>query len=404
MRGLPGALVGAAAVLLALAPDPAGAATVARNGSELRVVAAAGEQNEIYVEIGDRSALSAPSDVLVVRDPFLAVQAGDGCTAHVTSFQPVAAACPLDGLTQVVIETGDGNDRVNPLSSPIPVSADGGPGDDLLGGSPVAGDRLAGGPGADQLSGASGDTLVGDDGDDELSGFGDDVTLSGGAGDDRLRAANGSGSALTGGPGDDDLEGGSGADELSGGPGDDDLLGGNGDDMLQGDAGADDLDGGRGRDAVDGGAGEDDLDGERGDDEIVSDDGVADHSIACGQGADDLRADRFDAVNVDCDRVIGPTLPVADQGLVAFALACPNGCAGRLTVLTPAGATIGRGTFGGSLLAARVRGTRPSVRLNARGRSLLARRARLRVQVAMRIVDGTGRRFRVSGRYTLARR
>jgi Ca2+-binding RTX toxin-like protein len=292
---------------------------------------------------------------------------------------------------------------VNLNNAPIPGTVDGGPGDDLVGGSATFPDQLSGGDGDDQLSGRDGDTLHGDAGNDQLVGYGNGIALHGDAGDDRLSVTGSA--ALSGGAGDDDLTGGSGADTLAGDEGDDNLVGGNGDDVLRGGAGDDDLNGGRGNDTLDGQQGADDLDGERGSDEITSADGAADHSIACGQSNDVLHADRFDAVNVDCERVDGPTMPVAPGGVVTFALACPNGCAGTLTLATITGRPIGGGSFGRAPLAARrPRAGRPSAVLSAAGRSLLNRRGRLTVRAAMRIVDGSGRRFRVDGRYILTAR
>jgi Ca2+-binding RTX toxin-like protein len=379
---------------------PARAISIVRVGSVIQVTAQSGEHNDLYVEDGTNGFLRVEPDVIVVRDAFNDIQVGDGCSAYVSSFQPTAAVCPLDGLTEVAIATGDGNDSVNLNNSPVASRVDGGPGDDLLGGSATLPDELSGGDGDDQLTGRDDDTLHGDAGNDQLFGYGQRVTMIGDDGDDRL-SVTGSG-ALSGGSGDDDLAGGSGDDTLDGDAGDDNVVGGNGNDTLRGGRGDDDLNGGRGDDVLDGEQGADDLDGERGSDIITSDDGAADHSIACGQSGDVLHADRFDAVNVDCERVDGPTMPVAARGMVTFTLACPNGCAGTLALATAGGRRIGGGSFGNAAVAAaRAQAGRPRVVLSAAGRALLHRRGRLAVRASMRIVDGSGRRFHIDGRYTL---
>ena len=93
--------------------------------------------------------------------------------------------------------------------------------------------------------------LAGDDGDDQLVASRSDlpVTLDGGAGNDRL----------VGGTGDDLLLGGEGADRLHGGRGDDNLFGGAGDDQLFGGRGDDNLFGGAGEDQLKGGRGNDEI-------------------------------------------------------------------------------------------------------------------------------------------------
>ena len=93
--------------------------------------------------------------------------------------------------------------------------------------------------------------LAGDDGDDHLVAGRSElpVTLEGGTGDDRL----------VGGTGDDLLRGGEGADRLHGGRGDDDLFGNAGNDRLFGGRGDDNLFGGVGEDELRGGRGNDEL-------------------------------------------------------------------------------------------------------------------------------------------------
>lgn len=104
-------------------------------------------------------------------------------------------------------------------------------------------------------------TVSGHDGHDTLT-IGDnvegaiDVTLDGGAGDDRLIAGSGHTSTdtiLNGGAGDDFLQGGSGDDHLNGGAGEDTFVGGIGDDAIDGGDGFDTIliNGTSGRDYID---------------------------------------------------------------------------------------------------------------------------------------------------------
>jgi VCBS repeat-containing protein len=92
-----------------------------------------------------------------------------------------------------------------------------------------------------------------------LSGLSIPVSADGGAGNDVLLAWSGSPSGVTflGGEGSDLLVGGAGDDRLEGGAGNDLLLGLDGDDALLGGDGHDILAGGRGHDTLDGGPGRD---------------------------------------------------------------------------------------------------------------------------------------------------
>lgn len=77
------------------------------------------------------------------------------------------------------------------------------------------------------------------------------------------------------------------------------ITGGAGDDRLTGGSGADLLIGGGGNDDLDGAAGADSLDAGGGDDEVASVDGEVD-SVACGDDVDSSRSDRLDSVQ-DCE-------------------------------------------------------------------------------------------------------
>ena len=96
-------------------------------------------------------------------------------------------------VDEVVINAGDGNDRVRADRLARPAIVDGGAGDDRI------------------YGGNDDDILDGGDGDDRLYGRGGDDSIEGGAGSD----------LLVGDAGDDDLAGGDGADRINGGAGTD---------------------------------------------------------------------------------------------------------------------------------------------------------------------------------------
>jgi hypothetical protein len=207
----------------------------------------------------NRIAVSEPDSAHVfVQDQGASIEAGAGCEAV-----PGGARCPLG---QVVVDAGDGDDRVDATGLSRRVATTGGEGaDELLGG--TSDDNLRGGDGSDILHGGPGrDSLAGDDaapsadaidggpGIDELRGdlaavgFPSDIDLlrEGGNGapgeNDRIRSI-------------EDVWGGPLADRIAGTHGPNSLLGG-GSDILIGRGGNDDLSGGR---LLDGGAGDDRL-------------------------------------------------------------------------------------------------------------------------------------------------
>ena len=187
---------------MAVFASPAYAATgVVKSGNQLIVTAAAGEANDLFIR------RSPNGQFVLIRDRGDTLTPGSGCQAAGTEVQ-----CSLSGINRIVVNAGDGNDRVavNNVASTL----NGGTGNDIL---------SAG------FAGAGSHILNGNDGDDRLFGgsFGD--SLRGGAGSDLLV-----GSRFT--------------DFLRGGDGNDDLRGGDGNDELRGDAGNDRLDGGNGFD------------------------------------------------------------------------------------------------------------------------------------------------------------
>ena len=112
---------------------PARAASVSVEGGVLRVNGAPGEANQISVAQGEGG--------LAVSDGWSSesLSLGAGCSS------PEWGEPRCAGATSVVMDLGDGDDRVE-VTAPIPVEVRGGEGnDELTGGS--GDDRLDGGPG-----------------------------------------------------------------------------------------------------------------------------------------------------------------------------------------------------------------------------------------------------------------
>jgi hypothetical protein len=138
-------------------------------------------------------------------------------------------------------------------------------------------DRIEGTRGPDVIVARGGDDRIdadrGDDlvcagrGDDRVEGDDGDDRIDAGRGDDRVEGDDGD-DEIDGGRGDDRIDGGDGDDEIDGGRGDDHLDGGDDDDALSGGAGDDHLDGGDDDDTLTGGPGDDRLDGGSGRDEV----------------------------------------------------------------------------------------------------------------------------------------
>jgi Ca2+-binding RTX toxin-like protein len=219
------------------------------------------------------------------------------------------------------IHGGDGNDELSGLGGADELYGEGG--DDLLSGdshkAPAA-DVVDGGPGIDRIEQDWNDltdalvnlTLAGG-ADDGRPGEGDDIrnveklisfhagTFAGTAGAERIEIVQSSQpSSLSGGAGDDFLKASDGADNLDGGPG------------------ADTIDGGFNNDTIVGGPGPDTIHGDHptgecgiywcklpaGNDTIDARDGEVDN-ITCGFGTDTVRADPIDIVASDCENVTG---------------------------------------------------------------------------------------------------
>ncbi|HEX6460691.1 MAG TPA: calcium-binding protein [Thermoleophilaceae bacterium] len=289
--------------VLVCASAPAAQASSARvTGGALRYVAGRGETNVVDV--------TKSRGVLHVTDPGAAISANQGCTR----VGPHYATCRAAGVSSVFVDAGDGNDSVALDGMLLPLTAQGGEGND----------RLVGGGGADSLDGGPGDdTLQGAGGNDRLSGGDGNDTLDGGAGDDVLAGGAG-GDTLGGQDGNDVLDGGLGFDTLDGGPGDDTLLGGPDSDQLTGGPGSDQFVGGPG------------------DDLLFAADGQLD-TLDCGDGNDRGVFDPFDMTDSSCELL--PLLPMTRSigGVHVHGggrIARPRGVRPYILVRLPAGGTI----------------------------------------------------------------
>lgn len=180
---------GAFLVLVALAallavPSLAGAAVVNRTGALITITAGAGELNDItvneptlsYMRVADLAGVTPTGDCSLV----------DATTAN--------CGDPTT-ISRIVIQLGDGNDRVRPIDTTriFEMEIDGAAGDDQFEGH-TQNDVLRGGDGGDQIAGGNGrDQIFGEAGNDTLTGNHADDTLTGGPGMDSI---NGDGGAF----------------------------------------------------------------------------------------------------------------------------------------------------------------------------------------------------------------
>jgi Ca2+-binding RTX toxin-like protein len=182
-----------------------------------------------------------------------------------------------------------------------------------LGASPVLGETITGGPGADLLAStnaAGGSTIWGGAGSDTIYGGTLTNVLRGEDGNDVIYAqhgfndVNGNAGADTiyGGDGNDWLVGGRDNDEIHGGAGDQILYGNLGDDTLTGGTGGDTIRGGQGDDIMTGGAGNDWMSGDLGNDTITGGAGADTFHTFAGAGIDrilDFNSAEGDRVMID---------------------------------------------------------------------------------------------------------
>jgi Ca2+-binding RTX toxin-like protein len=345
----------ARAATVTVAPDPD-----TMGYDEVRYIAAPGERNRVLV------GYAADARSVTVSDPGAVITASAPCRS-IDAHTAVCVKRPqstVEWLQHTRLDLGDLDDQLRttrPTPYPIGgVTADGGPGDDLLDGGAGA-DRLDGGGGHDEvLGGALDDVLT--DGDTD-AGAGPDL-MDGGPGPDTVSYAQRrrpvsvtvGDDAPDGAPGEGDVV--RGVEHATGGAGDDRLVGDDRANTLAGGPGADLLLG-RGRsDLLDGGRGRDRLRGATGDDRLNS--GPGRDALTCGSGADVVGEPAAgEAMGRDCetllfhldpdseDALTVPTHPRAGRGgAVTFRMSCPDletsdgelsACRGTLTVREAAG-------------------------------------------------------------------
>jgi RTX calcium-binding nonapeptide repeat (4 copies) len=161
--------------LLAVAPA-ADASSVRITGGQLRYVGA-GEANRVQVARG-------PGGEYSVLDPSVRVRVGAGCLSTGRN----TATCTGD-VTRVTVVGAGGSDRLSATFLEVPVTLDGGDGNDVLTGATAA-ETLRGGAGDDVVRGRQGadDISLGDGADTAIWALGDgDDRLEGDAGADRLQ-------------------------------------------------------------------------------------------------------------------------------------------------------------------------------------------------------------------------
>lgn len=293
----------------AAAAAPAGAVTAELSGSTLLV---RGDAPSERIVVGHRtgfdgiqsytvSAFEASTEVRTVVVP------GAGCAPSifgVNNDDSGMAICDPAPVQAVVVEGMGGNDdlqiehesALTPRTNKIivPVRLEGGAGSDEI--SPDTGPTVAnGGPGSDTI--------------DRRCGPGA-ATLTGGPGNDGIRAcspsteeeAGGPVKILLGGPGSDNIDGSAGPDRISGGRGRDNIsaLGG-----------ADRVDSGAGTDLLIGGDGDDRLLGRAGSDSFIDFQG---NNVMLGAAGRDI----FDAISNDGSAATGSSRLLGGAGGDAF--------------------------------------------------------------------------------------
>ena len=271
-----------AAIVCGAAAGPAGAVTAEISGSTLLV--RGGNASE-RILVGLRTGFDGAQSYTVAAfaassDARMDVGAGPGCAPSVfgvNNDDSGTALCAPAPVQAVVVEGLGGNDELEvayesalaPRTNRIVVPA-----------------RLEGGGGADEISPDTGPTVAnggaGSDTIDRRCGPGA-ATLTGGRGNDGIRACSPDTGDAAGGPVKVIL-GGPGVDNLDGSAGRDRITGGGGFDSISGHAGADRLDGGAGPDQLIGGRGDDRLLGRGGPDGMIDFQG---NDVMIGAAGDD---------------------------------------------------------------------------------------------------------------------
>ncbi|MDA0182973.1 Ig-like domain-containing protein [Solirubrobacter phytolaccae] len=284
----------------------ADAATLVNSNGRVTLTGTSGEPLDVSFDYGGQYALSAIAQN-GNRDPITAT----GCTTDATTSSS-ATFFRCEGVNEVVVVGGAGNDAVQAGGLRVPLIADGGGGRDFI----------VGGEAADTLTGAAGDdTFYAQRGD----------TVGGGAGVDHAVYQLPWNVKLTGpvtltldGVADDghagthanflpDLENVDVGDAMPH-PADPPAPP-YGPITLVGTDDANQLIGATGPDTITGGGGIDVLDGRDGDDTLLARDGLPDR-VRCGAGTDTALVDPFDVVSPTCETILvageRPAVPIDD--------------------------------------------------------------------------------------------
>lgn len=322
-----------------LAPG-AGAATVTVQNQVAVFTAGPGEANQLTVELISQTHRGA-----TFFDSGAIIKAGPGCvaaqhfaicgaaktTTHVVLSARVSTADHDDAITvtagSVVIDAGDGNDRVELNGTGSYSSVNGGPGADELRGGP-GNEDFDGGPGDDVISQGDGlGYIQGGSGDDQLFGGSGYDAFDGGPGADTISGGDSyytgdavsyetrtaavdvtlDGVANDGEAGEHDnvmqdievVYGGAGPDRLVGDQTDQAgpwanfyaLVGWGGDDVLIGGSASESIAGWDGNDTLIGNGGDDHMFGSAGDDSLSARDGIPETTLECGAGSDSAQVD-----------------------------------------------------------------------------------------------------------------
>ena len=176
----------AAALELALFAPTLSAGTVQIENGKIVFRAGNNEVNTIEVDPQVPTADDIATAVALTDESQSRINVGPGCTASGNR-----AVCERRSL--ISIDLGDKNDRVSQklTSQAIPMSVNGGTGDDVLSGGVLA-DTLDGGWGNDTIDGGEGDDLLkGDLGDDRLTGGPGKDRFFGSSGADTINSQDG---------------------------------------------------------------------------------------------------------------------------------------------------------------------------------------------------------------------
>lgn len=255
-----------AVTLCALTAAPASAGTVSLSTSKSQLQSKGSDVTYRYApDPGARDSVRVDGRGSTVRFSGTVV-AGSGCRQE-SAGVVVCSRNPVKIVAEraLVVDLGDGDDE----ASVVPGRLDRA--------------QVSGGPGNDTLRASAArvlSTVDGETGDDTLTalGVGYDHRMRGGEGKDRLFGSRG----------DDDLDGGPGDDDLQGRDGDDVLLGGDGDDRLDGGKGRDVASWEGAREAVRVDLDDDDPDGRKGERDVL----VSIEGARGGAGANVLLGDR----------------------------------------------------------------------------------------------------------------